>query len=65
LLASPEAVEERLQASDARPLAGEWRRLYDERLPIYEAMPNKIDTTDKTIAQVTQEARQLWQNASA
>lgn len=65
LTASPEIVEERLKASDARPLAGDWRRLYEERLPIYEAMPRRIDTTDKTLEQVTQEARQLWLNALA
>lgn len=64
LLASPEAIEARLRASDLRPLAGEWRERFAERQKIYDLLPNKIDTTGKSPETVTEEILQLWQSAS-
>ena len=65
LTASPEIIEERLRASDLRPLAGEWRERFEQRKPIYEAIPVQVDTTDKTPEQIAEEIMQLWQNESA
>lgn len=64
LTAAPETIESRLRASDARPLAGRWRELLDERARIYAGMPNQIDTTNKSIDQVAGEILTLWPNAS-
>lgn len=63
LMADPDAIETRLKATDARPLAGRWRELLEERRAIYETLPNIIDTTGKTPATVMQEINDLWQNA--
>jgi shikimate kinase len=64
LTATPETIESRLRASDDRPLAGQWRELLEERQPIYDAMPNPLDTTNKTSEQVAQEIIALWQTTS-
>lgn len=64
LTASPEAIETRLRGSDVRPLAGKWRELLDERSRIYAAMPNQLDTSQKSVEQVAGEILTLWQNAS-
>jgi shikimate kinase len=65
LTASLDAIETRLRNFDMRPLAGEWRKHYEERQSIYEALPRCVDTTDKTPQQVTQEVLALWQNESS
>ena len=65
LRASPEIIEARLRGSDLRPLAGEWRERFAKRKPIYDLIPNQVDTTDKTPEQVAEEIMQLWQNESA
>lgn len=65
LNASPEIIESRLLASDARPLAGEWRERFAQRKPIYDALPHQVDTTGKTPEKIAEEIMQLWQNESA
>jgi shikimate kinase len=65
LSASPEIIEARLLKFDLRPLAGKWRELLEKRSSIYEALPNCIDTSEKTPEQVAEEVLILWQNASA
>lgn len=64
LRASPDTIESRLQSSDARPLAGEWRERFAQRKPIYDSLPHQIDTTGKNPEQVAEEIMQLWQNES-
>lgn len=64
LTASPEIIESRLRQSDDRPLVGEWRERLLQRQAAYDAMPNSIDTTDKTPEIVAGEVIDLWQTAS-
>ncbi|MEM9951980.1 MAG: shikimate kinase [Chloroflexota bacterium] len=64
LNASPAEIEARLRASDARPLAGEWRERLAERTPIYNLIPNQVDTTDKSPEAITEEIIALWQQQS-
>ncbi len=63
LVASPEALEKRLQGARGRPLAAQWRELYEKRRPIYEALPVHIDTSDRTPAVVIQEILQRWSSS--
>lgn len=60
LLASPESIEQRLRETDVRPLAGQWRELLDERLPVYKSFQYQVDTTSKAPEQVTEEILALW-----
>lgn len=64
LSASPELIETRLQTTDNRPLAKEWRERLNNRQPIYNAIPNQVDTSHKTPEQVAEEVLRLWQNES-
>lgn len=64
LSASPELIEARLQTADNRPLATEWRERLQLRQPIYQAIPNQVDTSNKTPEQVAEEVLHLWQNES-
>lgn len=61
---TPDLIESRLQASDARPLATGWRDRLATRLPIYQSIPNQVDTGDKSPEQVAEEILRLWQNES-
>jgi len=65
LMASPEIIESRLQQFDMRPLAGKWRELLEKRMPIYQSLPNIINTDDLEPEQVAEEVLRLWQNESA
>jgi shikimate kinase len=65
LTATPETIEARLKQSDARPLAGRWRDLYNLRQPVYEQFAHRVDTTDKTPEHITEEILTLWQHESA
>lgn len=63
LTAAPEVLKERLQSSADRPLAANWEELLEKRRSAYAAIPNHIDTTGKTPAQVTAEVISLWQSS--
>lgn len=63
LIASPEALEKRLLGAKGRPLAGQWRELYEKRLPIYKALPIQVDTSNRTPDSVVQEILQRWSSS--
>ncbi len=63
LMASEEAIEARLRETDLRPLAGRWKELLEQRMPIYETLPYQVDTTDKTPHEVVEEILALWHNS--
>lgn len=65
LIASPEIIEARLQHFDLRPLSTQWRGLLEKRMPIYQSLPNIIDTSVLEPEQVAEEVLSLWQNESA
>lgn len=62
LHADVEAIRQRLGeiAKAGRPLAWGWEDRYEERLPIYQTLPYKIDTTQLTPYQVTDRLVELW-----
>lgn len=60
LMASEEAIEARLRETDLRPLAGRWKELLEQRMPIYETLPYQVDTTDHTPHEVVEEILALW-----
>ena len=66
LNATPDAIAERLKEDKTeRPmLKGDWRALLAKRQPDYAAIPNQIDTTDKTPETIADEIIQLWQTVS-
>lgn len=64
LYADPDSIAQRLQLTDDRPLANQWRTLLKQRQPIYDMLPNPIDTTDKSPETITQEIIALWQTPS-
>lgn len=59
--AAPETIEARLNTSAGRPLAGQWRELYEARKPVYAALPHHLATDDLTIGQAVQALRSLLQ----
>lgn len=65
LLASKEAIRQRLAGQTGRPLfSGDWEALYDKRADAYAAIPHQIDTTSIKPDEVAQEIIRLWQNES-
>jgi shikimate kinase len=66
LTADPETIMNRLkQDTVERPLLkGDWRGLLEKRQPVYDSIPNQLDTTSKTPEQVADEIVQLWQIVS-
>lgn len=58
--ASPELIESRLKDSQARPLAANWRELYDARQAAYAAIPIHVSVLGRTADQIAQEVIQLW-----
>ena len=48
LEAEPEEIERRLAGETGRPLAGNWRYLYEQRRDAYKAIPNHIGTQRQT-----------------
>lgn len=63
LTASPDALRVRLGQSDGRPLAKNWESLLEARRTAYAAIPNHVDTTDRTVEEVAQEIITLWQKS--
>ena len=50
--AEPDTIELRLRGSVGRPLAGQWRELYEARRPAYNALPYHVWTDNRPIAEV-------------
>lgn len=65
LRAAPDIIEQRLREADNRPLATQWKTLWDERQPIYDSLPKQIDTNGKAPSDIAQEIIDLWQSVSA
>jgi shikimate kinase len=64
LTATTEAITKRVSNSVERPLLkGDWRALLQKRRAAYAAIPNQVDTTDKTPEAVAEEVMALWRNA--
>lgn len=59
--AAPETIESRLSASGGRPLASQWRALYEARKPAYAALPYHLATDGLTVEQTVQAVRALLQ----
>ena len=65
LLASKDAIRQRLAGDTGRPLfSGDWGALYDRRTEAYMAIPYRIDTTNKQPDEIVQEVLAIWQNES-
>lgn len=62
--ATPEVIEERLKHASDRPLAANWRDLYDQRRTVYAAIPVHVSVVGKTADQLAQEIILLWRTAS-
>ncbi len=62
LNASPEILRARIERNKARPLAGDWRQLYEQRREIYAAVPYQISTDGKSPDGVALEIIRLWQS---
>ena len=58
--APPELIEARLKDSQTRPLAANWRELYEARKSAYAAIPMHVSVLDRTADQVAQEVIRLW-----
>ncbi len=55
LTASLETIEERIRQTDARPLAGEWRKRLLERQSAYASIKYQVDTTNRTPSAIAHE----------
>ncbi len=62
--ASPELIETRLKDSQTRPLAANWRELYEARKEAYAAIPTHVSVLGRTADQIAQEVIQLWRASS-
>src|SRR5262249_37080986 len=61
LMASKDAIRERLAGQTGRPLfSDDWEALYDRRAEAYAAIPHQIDTTLLKPDEVVQEVIRLW-----
>jgi 3-dehydroquinate synthase len=50
--ARPETIEARLTGSVGRPLAGQWRELYEARRPAYASLPYHVATDDRAAGEI-------------
>jgi len=67
LTAGLETLVGRTRRSQVRPLAGDTERmasLLAARQPVYDDLPNQVDTTGKTPEQVAAEVIALWRQSS-
>jgi shikimate kinase len=65
LLATKAAIQARLQGQTGRPLfSGDWEALYDQRAEAYDAIPNQIDTSDRSPEAIAKEIVERWQRES-
>lgn len=60
----PDVIEARLSASAERPLAANWRELYDARREAYAAIPIHVDTSERTADEVAGELIERWRNST-
>lgn len=66
LTASLETIEARLTSGHStRPLASNWRGLYEQRREVYESFAHRIDTTHMSPTQTAEELSRLWRSASS
>lgn len=63
LTATETVIEARLAASDSRPLAAQWREIYAARKATYEAFPHRIETSERTPDDITEEILHLWRES--
>jgi len=62
--ATPEAIEARVGGDMNRPLLNsDWRGLLEKRQAAYAAIPNHVDTTNKTPEAIAEEIVGLWQKS--
>lgn len=59
--AQPDVIEQRLGDGSGRPLARDWRNLYETRRPVYAALAHHVHTGDLTPETVAEEVIALWQ----
>jgi shikimate kinase len=65
LLASKDAIRQRLAGKTGRPLfSGDWEALFDRRAEAYASIPHRIDTTGRDPDDVAEEIIRLWQTES-
>jgi shikimate kinase len=64
LNADPKIIQARLANGESRPLAPDWRALYEQRQAAYAAIPYQIDTSNRTPDEIAIEVVQLWQRQS-
>ncbi|MFN8379213.1 MAG: 3-dehydroquinate synthase [Anaerolineae bacterium] len=57
--AQPETIEARFSNSTGRPLAGQWRELYEKRQPAYATLPYHVATDCRTPEEVTSSLLEL------
>lgn len=64
--ATAEVIAQRLSDADpSRPLAANWRELYQVRRDIYAEIPLHIDTNNKSPEEVAQEIVTVWKQLNA
>ena len=61
---APEVIKARLTQATNRPLAGDWRALYEKRRAAYAQVPIHVDSSTKTPEQLAEEIVALWRKAS-
>jgi shikimate kinase len=64
LTANETVLEQRLTSEEraGRPLAKNWRDLYNKRKPAYDVIPYQVNTDNKTPEQIAEEIIALWQS---
>lgn len=60
----PEDIERRLSGSKERPLASNWRELYEKRREAYQAIPYHVNTAGLSPGQTTERILALWRKLS-
>ncbi len=66
LTASPETIEARLRGTEGtRPLAANWRTLFEQRRTVYESFAHRIDTSRQNPQHTAQELAQLWHSITS
>lgn len=63
--ATPELIEERLRSSSDRPLAANWRELFEKRQAAYAAIPLHLSVVGKSADQSAQEIIRLWRTSTS
>jgi shikimate kinase len=61
--APPELIQKRLARAKDRPLAPNWRELYEKRREIYALIPAHVDVTSGTPDRTAREIIRLWRSS--